>query len=409
MALTDTAIRNAKPQAKPVKLFDGGGLYIEVSPSGGRWWRFKYRIGGREKRISLGTYPETTLKEARERRDEARRLLGQGIDPSDHRKAAKRAEAGEDSFEHIAREWHGRHMANKSESHASKTLERLQKDVFPWIGSRSAREITAPELLAVLRRIESRGAIELCHVTKRICGQVFRYAIATGRAERDPAADLKGALQPVKSEHFAAVTEPKAIGQLLRDIDGYTGHFVTQCALKLSPLVMLRPGEVRRAEWTEIDIEAAEWRIPASKMKMRDEHIVPLSRQSIEILEAIRPLTGRGRYVFPSARTAPGAKDERPMSENAITAALRRLGYTGKDMTAHGFRSMASTRLNESHLFHPDAIERQLAHGERDSVRAAYNRAAHLPERRKMMQWWADYLDDLRAGAEVIQLEQRRA
>ncbi|QXP90115.1 tyrosine-type recombinase/integrase [Methylococcus capsulatus] len=409
MALTDTAIRNAKPQAKPVKLFDGGGLYIEVSPSGGKWWRLKYRIGGKEKRISLGTYPETTLKEARERRDEARKLLGQGVDPSDHKKAAKRAEAGEDSFEHIAREWHGRHMANKSESHAAKTLERLQKDVFPWIGSRSARDIAAPELLAVLRRIESRGAIELCHVTKRICGQVFRYAIATGRAERDPAADLKGALQPVKSEHFAAITDPKAIGELLRAIEGYTGHFPTLCALKLSPLVMLRPGEVRQAEWTEIDLEAAEWRIPASKMKMRDEHIVPLSRRAIEILEAIRPLTGRGRYVFPSARTASGAKDERPMSENAITAALRRLGYTGKDMTAHGFRSMASTRLNESHLFHPDAIERQLAHGERDSVRAAYNRAEHLPERRKMMQWWADYLDGLRTGAEVIQLERRRA
>lgn len=402
MALTDTAVRNAKPAEKAFKLADGKGLFIHVMPGGARYWRLKYRIGGKEKLLALGVYPEVSLKEARARRDEARALLGQGIDPNDYKKAAKRTEAGEDSFEHIAREWHARHMANKSESHATKTLERLQKDVFPWIGSRPAREITAPELLAVLRRIESRGAIELCHVTKRICGQVMRYAIATGRAERDPAADLKGALQPVKSEHFAAITDPKTIGELLRAIEEYTGHFATQCALKLSPLVMLRPGEVRQAEWQEIDIAAAEWRIPAAKMKMRDEHIVPLSKQAIEIFESIRPLTGRGRYVFPSARTAPGSKDERPMSETCVLSALRRMGFTKEDMTAHGFRSMASTRLNESHLFHPDAIERQLAHGERDSVRAAYNRAEHLPERRKMMQWWADYLDGLRTGAEVI-------
>lgn len=402
MALTDTAVRLAKPGEKIIRKTDEKGLVLHIMPNGSKWWRLRYRFGGKPKMLSLGTYPETSLKEAREKRDEARKLLAAGIDPSDHKKAAKRTEGGEDSFEHIAREWHARHMANKSEGHATKTLERLQKDVFPWIGGKAARDITAPELLAMLRRIESRGAIELCHVTKRICGQVFRYAIATGRAERDPAADLKGALQPVKSEHFAAITDPKAIGELLRAIEGYTGHFATQCALKLSPLVMLRPGEVRQAEWAEIDIEAAEWRIPAAKMKMRDEHIVPLSRQAIEILEAIRPLTGRGRYVFPSARTASGAKDERPMSETAVLSALRRMGFTKEDMTAHGFRSMASTRLNESHLFHADAIERQLAHGERDSVRAAYNRAEHLPERRKMMQWWADYLDGLREGAEVI-------
>ncbi|MDD2770142.1 MAG: integrase arm-type DNA-binding domain-containing protein [Methylococcus sp.] len=409
MALTDTAVRLAKPGDKPIRKTDEKGLVLHIMPNGGKWWRFRYRYEGKPKMLSLGTYPEVTLKDAREKRDEARKLLGQSIDPSDHKKAAKRTESGEDSFEHIAREWHARHMANKSENHARKVMDRLEKDVFPWIGGKAARDIAAPELLAMLRRIESRGAIELCHVTKQICGQVFRYAIATGRAERDPAADLKGALQVVKSEHFAAITEPKAIGQLLRDIEGYTGHFATQCALKLSPLVMLRPGEVRQAEWAEIDIDAAEWRIPATKMKMRDEHIIPLSKQAIEVLEAIRPLTGRGRYVFPSARTAPGVRDERPMSENTVVAALRRLGYTGNDMTAHGFRSMASTRLNESHLFHADAIERQLAHGERNQVRAAYNRAEHLPERRKMMQWWADYLDGLRAGAEVIPIRQARA
>lgn len=402
--LNDPACKNAKPKEKPYRLSDEKGLYLEVMPNGSKYFRMKYRFGGKEKRLALGVYPEVGLKDARNKRDDARKQLAQGIDPSDHRKAAKVALAGEDTFEHVAREWHSRHMANKSAAHAEKVLNRLEKDVFPWLGKKHVGEITAPEVLAMVRRIEGRGAIELAHVSKRVCGQIFRYAIATGRATRDPAADLKGALQPVKTEHFAAITDPKAIGELLRAIDGYTGQFATQCALRLSPLVMLRPGEVRQAEWAEINLEAAEWRIPAAKMKMRDEHIVPLSRQAIAALEEVRPLTGHGRYVFPSARTPSGSTHERPMSENTVLGALRRMGYGKDEMTAHGFRTMASTRLNESHLFHADAIERQLAHGERDSVRAAYNRAEHLPERQKMMQWWADYLDGLKQGAEIIPL-----
>lgn len=414
--LSDTAVRNAKGKEKPYRLRDGEGLYLLVQPDGSRWWRFDYAIDGTRKTLSMGIYPTVGLAAARERAETARKFVADGKDPSAERKTdkARRAERREleqciadgnplpGSFEDVAREWHERHMANKSERHKVKVLARLEKDVFPWLGKMPAGEVKAPELLTMLRRIEARGAIELAHVAKRVCGQIFRYAIATGRADRDPAADLRGALQPAKSEHFAAIIDPKAIGDLLRAIDGYTGEFATRCALRLSPLVMLRPGEVRQAEWAEIDLEAAEWRIPARKMKMRDEHIVPLSRQAIAIFEEIRPLTGHGRYVFPSARTASGSKDERPMSENAVLGALRRMGYTTDEMTAHGFRTMASTRLNESHLFHPDAIERQLAHGERDSVRAAYNRAEHLPERRKMMQWWADYLDGLKNGAEVV-------
>jgi integrase len=401
--ISDIQARKAKPKDKPYKLADEKGLYLYITPQGGKLWRFDYRYEGKRKTLSFGAYPDVGLSDARDKRDDARKLIAAGSDPSAQRKAlrAANAERAANSFEVIAREWHQTHMADKTEDHAKRTLTRLEKDVFPWMGARPMAEIEAPEILAVLRRIEQRGANELAHNVKRTIGQVFRFAIATGRASRNPVPDLQGALKPVVVEHYAAITDPVKIGELLRAVDGYTGELATRCAFRLSFLVMLRPGEVRKAEWQEISIERKEWRIPAHKMKMRDEHIIPLSRQAIEIFEEMRPLTGRGRYVFPSVRTL-----ERPMSENTITGALRRLGYTGNEMTAHGFRAMASTRLNESHLFHADAIERQLAHGERDSVRAAYHRAQYLPERVRMMQWWADYLDELKSGAEVIQFKQ---
>lgn len=399
--LTDTKIRKAKPTEKPYKLSDSGGLFLLVNPTGSKLWRLAYRFDGKQKTLSFGAYPVVTLAEARERTKSAKAELANGVDPSTASKARKASRGTElaNCFEVVALEWHKTHMTTKTDNHAGKVNRFLEKDVFPWLGKMPLTDIEAPDILTVLRRIEERGANDVAHTVKRIIGQVFRYAIATGRARRNPVPDLQGALKPLVVKHHPAITDPAKIGELLRAAYGYTGHFPTQCALKLSFLVMLRPGEIRRAEWSEIDMERKEWRIPASKMKMRDEHIIPLSRQALAIFEEIRPLTGNGCYVFPSIRS-----HARPMSENTINAALRRLGYTGQEMTAHGFRAMASTRLNEAHLFHPDAIERQLAHGERDSVRAAYHRAQYLPERVKMMQWWADYLDRLREGAEVIPL-----
>ena len=398
MALTDTAIRNAKPGDKAQKLYDEGGLFLLLNPNGAKWWRFKYRLEGKEKLLSFGTYPEVSLKEAREKREQARKHVAAGIDPSEHRKAHKAAKQGEaaNSFEVVAREWLAKFSPNWVSSHTDKIKRRLERDIFPWIGTKPIADVTAPELLTCLRRVESRGAIETAHRIVQNCGQIFRYAIATGRAERDPAADLRGALPPVKEKHHASITDPKAIGELLRAISGYRGTFVTACALRLAPLVFVRPGELRKAEWTEIDLEAAEWRIPAARMKMREQHIVPLSSQAVAIFRELHALTGRGKFIFPGART-----NGRPMSENTITAALRRLGYSGDDMTGHGFRSMASTLLNEQG-WHRDAIERQLAHAERNAVRAAYNYAEHMPERKRMMQAWADYLEKLTAGADVI-------
>ncbi|HUY18681.1 MAG TPA: integrase arm-type DNA-binding domain-containing protein [Candidatus Binataceae bacterium] len=396
--LTDSAIRQAKPSTKPCKLFDGAGLYLLIAPIGGKWWRLKYRFGGREKLLSLGTYPETSLKLAREKRDSARKLIAAGVDPSVERRAAKVAlvqrESG--SLEAVAREWFEKFSANWAPTHANTIIRRMERDVFPWLGRRPVGEITAAELLTALRRVESRGALETAHRVHQICGQVFRYAIATGRAQRDPSGDLRGALPPVKETHHSALTEPKQVGALMRSINGYQGSFVVRCALRLAPLVFVRPGELRKAEWSEFDLDGATWRIPAARMKMRTEHIVPLSRQAVEVLREVMPLTGAGRYVFPNARTA-----SRPLSENAVLAALRRMGYRTDEMTGHGFRTIASTLLNE--LGWPrDAIERQLAHAERDGVRDAYNRAEYLAERRRMMQAWVDYLDGLASGGAVI-------
>lgn len=400
VALTELQCKNAKPLEKPYKLADGGGLYLLVNPNGSKWWRLKYRYLGKEKLLSLGVYPSVTLANARDGRDEARKTLKSGVCPSGQRKSEKLLKhlASGNTFQAIAEEWYQGRLPNWAPATAKKVRRYLDNDIFPWLGSRPIGEIGAPELLATVRRVESRGALELAHRIREYSGQVFRYAVATGRAERDPSADLRGALPPVKSKHHASVTDPKQIGALLRAIDGFTGSFITKCALQLAPLVFVRPGELRHAEWSEIDLEAKEWRIPGPKMKMRDRHIVPLSSQAVEVLKAIQPLTGQGKYVFPGNRTI-----QRPMSENTVNAALRRLGYEKDEMTGHGFRSMASTLLHEQGWLH-EAIERQLAHADRNSVSAAYNYAEHLPKRREMMQSWADFLDGLKAGAKVVPL-----
>ncbi|MCH9026684.1 MAG: integrase arm-type DNA-binding domain-containing protein [Proteobacteria bacterium] len=394
MSLTDTAIRNAKPGTKIKRMYDSGGLYLEVSPSGGKWWRLKYRFGGKEKRLSLGVYPEVSLKDARGRRDEARKLLANDVDPSEHRKAQKAAKGqrAANSFEVVAREWFAKHSPNWSASHADRIIRRLERDIFPWIGGKPIADITAPQLLEVIQRIEQRGALETAHRGLGNCGQVFRYAIATGRAERDPSGDLRGALPPTKGKHFASVTEPKQVAEVLRALDGYEGTLTVRCALRLAPLVFVRPGELRHAEWADIDLDEAEWRFTVTKTDT--QHIVPLSRQAVSILCELHPLTGLGRYVFPGARST-----ARPMSENAILAAMRRMGISKQEMSGHGFRAMARTILDEVLGFRPDYIEHQLAHAVRDPNGRAYNRTIHLPQRREMMQDWADHLDKLKAGA----------
>jgi integrase len=402
MPLTAIDIKNAKARDKRYRLADGRGLYLEVMPNGARYWRMKYRFGGKEKRLALGVFPEVSLVDARDGVTEARTLLKKGIDPTAQRKTEKlvRATSAERTFELVAREWLTKqtHMAKTTFDKAKWTLE---THAFPWLGAKDVREIEPPELLAVLRRLESRKKLETTQRLFQRCNQVFRYAIATGRATRNPCADLRGALATPKTVNHAAITEPKKIGELLRAIDGYTGNFVTLSALKLSPLVFMRPGEVRSAEWSEIDLDRAEWRIPAAKMKMRAEHVVPLSTQAVALLKELEPLTGKRRFVFPSLRT-PNAC----MSDGTVTAALRRLGYSGSEMTAHGFRAMASTRLNEMG-WSPDVIERQLAHAERSKVRAAYNRASYMDERKRMMQAWADYLDGLRKGGDVVAIRKK--
>ena len=415
MSLTDTAIKNARAGAKPLKLFDGGGLFLLVTTNGGRWWRFKYRFDGKEKLLSLGTYPEVPLaghldkatqswiQGARDKRDHARKLIASGIDPAAIRKAAKAAkvEDGANSFESVAREWHAQRKAAWDPGTAAAKLRRLEVDVFPRIGKRVIRQLSHSDLLDVIKRVDGRGAHELARRTRQLLGQVFRYAVATGRADRNPVAELKEALPPAKPTHHAALTEPRAVGALMRAIAGYSGEPVTSAALRLAPLVFVRPGELRAAEWAEFDLDNATWRIPGERMKMREAHIVPLSKQAVTILRQLHQLTGKRRLVFPSIRSA-----ERPMSENTINAALRRLGYTKTEMTGHGFRSMASTLLNEEG-WHHDAIERQLAHTERDEVRAAYNRAEHLPERKRMMQAWADFLQALADGARVVPIKRK--
>ncbi|MDP1698220.1 MAG: integrase arm-type DNA-binding domain-containing protein [Xanthomonadaceae bacterium] len=391
--LTDTAARKAKPKAKPYKLTDAATLYLEVMPTGAKYWRMQYRHAGKPKRLALGVYPEVSLADARVKRDAARAIIREGRDPAAERKVAKarRALDAGNTFGAIAAEWLSKQAATMSDA----TMRKAQwmMALSQPLNALPLSSVTALDVLAVLRKIEAAGNNETAHRVKQRIGQVFRYAIATGRADRDPSADLRGALAPPVRKSRAAVTDPAQVADLLRAIAGYQGQFATCCALKLSPLVFVRPGELRRAEWTEFDLDAAEWRIPAHKMKMREAHTVPLAPQAVAILRDLHPLTGGWRYCFPSLRTA-----DRPMSENTINAALRRLGFDKETMTGHGFRAMASTRLNEMG-WAPDVIERQLAHAERNKVRAAYNRAQHMAERRKMMAAWADYLDILRDGA----------
>ncbi|MCL1890072.1 MAG: integrase arm-type DNA-binding domain-containing protein [Desulfovibrionaceae bacterium] len=395
MKLTDTFLRGLKATGKAKKHPDGEGLYLFVSPTGGKLWRMDYRFDGKRKTLSLGAYPAVSLADVRARRQTAKAQLAQGVDPAAHKqavKAAVRAEAT-NSFEVVAREWLNKYKESWIPRHGAKILSRLERDIFPIIGGKTVGSVTALELLAALRQIEARGANDTARRTLQNCGQIFRYAIATGRAERDTAADLRDALTPVRHVSFATITEPKAIGALLRDIDAYSGNLIVQAALRIAPYVFVRPGELRRAEWAEFDLAGAEWRIPAGRMKMRQVHIVPLARQVLGVLEDLRQYTGAGRFLFPSMRA-----NTAPISDMTLLAGLRRLGYGKEDMTVHGFRSMASTLLNEQG-YNRDWIERQLAHGERNSVRAAYNYAEYLPERRRMMQEFADYLDGLRAQA----------
>jgi integrase len=401
--LSEMAVRAARPAEKPYKLFDERGLFLYVTAAGGRVWRFKYRFEGREKLISFGLYPDVGLKQARDRRDDARRLLASGVDPSAKRQSEKEARA--DTFEAVTREWFEMKRKSLAATTHEKRQQRFETFIFPYLGNRPITSVTAPDLLATLKRVEVRGKHETAHRLRSECGQIFRYAIASGRAERDVAADLRGALAPVVVTNHAAITDPARIGELLRAIDGYRGRGLptTETALRLAPLVFVRPGELRKARWSEFSFGAKEpeWRIPAERMKMREQHIVPLSHQAVALLRELAPLTGPDGYVFPSPRDP-----NRPMSENALTAALRRMGYTGDEMTWHGFRSMASTCLNEQG-WSPDLIELQLAHAERDEVRGAYNRAQRLADRRKMMQAWADYLDQLRASGAVIPIRRQ--
>lgn len=400
--LTVTKLDGLKPREKLYRVADSGGLCIEIHQNGARYWRYRYRFADKQKMLSLGAYPETSLKAARKKRDAARDQVEAGTDPSMKRKQEKLTAryTAENGFEAVAREW-----IKGRKNLAPATLEKLNwmlgTHAFPWLGVRPVSEITAPELLAVLRRVESMGKLETAQRLKQVCGQVFRYAIATGRAERDPSGDLRGALQTAKTRHHSSITDPVKVGELLRAIDGYEGNLVSVCALRFAPLVFVRPGELRRAEWQEMDLDAGEWRIPGERMKMRVPHVVPLSRQAVAILRELEPLTGKGRYVFPSIRSA-----RIPMSEGTVNAALRRLGYDKDTMTGHGFRSMASTLLHEQG-WKSDLIERQLAHGERNEVKAAYNYAEHLPERRKMMQAWANYLDGLKTGAKVLPINRK--
>ena len=394
--LTDTFLRGLKATGKIQKHADGGGLYIHVSPIGGRLWRMAYGFNGKQKTLSFGAYPAVSLKDARQKRSEAKEHLAKGVDPSAHKKALKSAIRAEvtNSFEIVAREWFDKFKDSWVPHHGSKIFARLEKDIFPVIGGKAVSSVAAPELLGALRRIEARGAIDTAHRALQNCSQVFRYAISTGRAERDVAADLRGALVPVKSKNLASITEPKAIGVLLRDIDEYTGNPIIRLALRMAAYVFVRPGELRRAEWVEVDLAGAEWRIPAAKMKMRQAHTVPLASQVISILQELQQYTGRSRYLFPSMRGSSA-----PISDMTLLAGLRRMGYAKEEMTVHGFRSMASTVLNEQG-YNSDWIERQLAHGPRNRIRAAYNHAEYLSERCRMMQEWADYLDRLRAATD---------
>jgi integrase len=400
MALSVTAIKNAKPRDKTFKLYDEAGLFIQVTPSGGKWWRFKYRFDGKEKLLSLGTFPDVSLAEARGKRDDARKLLAKSpqVDPSNTRKVEKATNQtnATNSFEAIAREWVATYMKDKSVSHTGRILRRFELYLFPWIGKKAIRDITAPEILTSIKRVQDQNKLETAHRTLQACGQVFRYAVQTGRANRDVTADLKGALPSPTVKHMSSLTEPNDVAELLRAIDGFTGTLTVQSALRLAPLVFVRPGELRTAKWADIDLDASEWRYRVSKTKT--DHIVPLSTQAVAILKNIQPLSGHGEFVFMG-----GHDPKKPMSDAAINASLRRMGYDTKtQITGHGFRAMARTILHERCGIDPYVIEHQLAHSVPDALGAAYNRTKFIEQRKVMMQQWADYLDELKAGAKVM-------
>jgi integrase len=399
--LTETKIRASKSKQKPYKLADGKGLHLTIAPEGGRWWRLRYRHRGKEKMLSLGTYPEVGLAAARERRDSARKLIADGVDPSAERKASKALDA--DTFEVMAREFMDKQRRKVTESTWQRDMDQFERIYFPTLGAKAISSLAAPDLLTCLRRVEKAGNVETAHRARGLAGRVFRYAIALGKAKHDVAADLRGALEPAIKRSYPAITDPAEVGALMRAIDGYTGHPVAAAALRLAPLLFVRPGELRKAEWAEFDLDGEEpmWRIPAEKMKARREHLVPLCARAVAILKELKAITGRRSYVFPAIGQA-----DRPMSENTLGAALLRMGYAREVMVAHGFRSMASTLLNEQG-WHPDVIELQLAHKDKDETRRTYNRAARLPDRRKMMTAWADYLYGLKARGDVIPMRRR--
>jgi len=398
--LTDTAIRTAKSSEKPYKLADEKGLFLLVNPNGSKWWRLKFRVDCKEKLLSFGTYPDVGLKDARAKRDEARKMLADGVDPGENRKAQKasKSERAANSFEVICREWLEQRKDTVEPAQTAKTLARMENDVFPWIGGKAITEVTAPNVLSVMRRMDERGARYTAHRVRSEISRAFRYAIATGRAERDPCPDLRGAIPPAKETHFAAITDPKEVGGLLRAIDGFRGTFIVKSALLLAPLLFVRPGELRQAEWVSFDLDKSAWRYFINKTKT--EHLVPLSSQAVAVLKELHTLTGHGRFVFPGARG-----NARPMSEAAVNAALRRMGFDTKtEISGHGFRAMARTILHEELHVKPEVIEHQLAHSVPDALGTAYNRTKFLKERKAMMQLWGDYLAKLKAGADVIRL-----
>jgi integrase len=403
--LSDIQVKTAKPKIKDYKLSDGFGLHLLITSAGGKLWRYQYRFGAKQKLLAFGSYPSISLSEARQRREDARKLLANGVDPGEIKKAQKAAtiEALSNTFESVAREWHENSMPDWSQNHAERLMKRLENDVFPFIGNKPIADIKTPEIVEILKRISIR-TLETAHRIKTAFYHIFHYAKLNGKIENNPAADLRKILPTVKYTHMAAPTDPKEVTPLLRAIDAFEGSYIVKCALQLAPLVFVRPGELRKAEWSEFDLEAATWNIPAEKMKMRQAHLVPLSKQVVAILKELQLLTGHSRYVFPCHRSP-----LRCMSENTVNASLRRMGFDKTEITGHGFRAMARTMLHEILHFTPDAIEAQLAHAVPDRLGRAYNRTLHLAERKKMMQQWADYLDGLKAGAKVIKLSDRTA
>lgn len=403
----DTTYRNAKPKSAPYRIGDGGGLYMQVNPDGRKAWRWQYArpVTGKRNTLAFGDYPAVTASLARSRRDEAVKQLAENIDPGEHRKQVKAAQnkSAENTFEIISREWLTTREGVIEPSQITKCRARMEKDVFPWLGKIPITEITAPAVLAIMRRVDARGARFTAHKIKQEIGMVMRYAIATGLAERDPTPDLKGAIPPAKESHRAALTEPDDVAELLRAIDGFSGSFPVQCALRLSPMLFVRPGELRKAKWADIDLDTGEWRYFINKTKTA--HIVPLSKQAAAILRELHPLTGQREHVFPGARDP-----HRPMSDATINAALRRMGYDTKtEITGHGFRAMARTILHERLSIAPEVIEHQLAHKVPDALGTAYNRTKFIADRTRMMQRWADYLDELKAGAKVLPFRAKAA